>query len=464
MRESTFDGYRVTRTDVGTTYHDVPIFAECARGDLEFSADWVAQAVVTGKRAEQEGYLPPLHVRHHEPGTEMNDSVKAAGVFRITRAAPMTFKGTRVLAIFADLIITDADLAEDVARMRFPYRSVEIFNPDGVPEINGLALLDHEAPYLQLPMLFAGEVDDQRDPRKVAAERAAQTAAGAIPDTGAALVAGATSFSLDYSRKDTSPLLGSKRTGQQAALLFRFKDHDMTEHDKDAEYLSDEEKDGENMEGATLDVGAVCSAIESGEISVAEMDMILAAIAAAQSSGEGEEEGALEAAPAPTPGQEVMKNRPAGDAVSMARLQGEVDALRAKDAARDKRDAREVAVDEAMTRLEGKPLGADLRERLVNFHKTVDGNAAAFKEYVETMARTVGDLPADSSGANFAAQPNTPAVAMEYQSLGAAAVEAASGFAREYEQMGSRMRASVDAYVRINMRQLGYEVEKEAAQ
>ena len=103
----------------------------------------------------------------------------------------------------------------------------------------------------------------------------------------------------------------------------------------DAHRRLKDEKDGENLEGegGGLDVGSVCSAIESGEISVADMDAILAAIQAAQGATEqaSEEE---EPAPAPAPGAEIMRGNSAA-AVNFAKLQGENDALKARLDARD---------------------------------------------------------------------------------------------------------------------------------
>lgn len=464
-------GFRVTRTDDATIFHRVPIFAECDRGDLVFGADWIADAVAAALQLERDGYLPPLHTRHHEPATDQTDAVRAVGVFRITGADVLTFKGKRVTAIFADLIVTDDAMAEDIAKMRYPYRSVEIFDPEGPAKINGLALLDHEAPYLELPMLFADEVDDKRDPNKLARDKSV----GMIPDTGVG-VADATSFSLNYSRKAGEPLLGSARRGNRASLLFRFPDEDdMTTSTKKANKAikpkganfadgEDDDKDGENMEGdeggeGGLDVGSVVTAIESGAISVADMDAILAAIQSQSTVVEEEEEEAAPA-PAPAPGAEIMKG-----GVNFAALQGQNEALKARLDARDAKDKRTTDVAGAMKRLEGKPLGADLEERLINFHEKADGNAELFKAYVDSMALSAGALPDDDSGENFRAQPSTPKSAMAFQAQGGEAVDKAAVFSREYQQMkGSGIRASEDAYVRVNMKQVhGIELEETAA-
>ena len=462
-------GFRVTKTEDKTIFHRIPIFAECERGDLVFDAKWLKGAVTEAKQQERDGYFPPLHTRHHEPSTEQTDAVRAVGVFRITDAGPFTFKGKRITVMFADLIVTDEWAADEISRMKYPYRSVEIFDPEGPPKINGLALLDHEAPYLELPMLFAGEIEDKRDPQKLAHE----SSGGAIPDTGVD-VASANSFSLNYASDPSDPMLRSASNGKRAVLLFKFSDDEiMTPKEtpapakaaKPATFADDDkvkDEDKENMEddaGGGLDVSAVVKAIESGSIAVADMDAILAAIQSQNTEKPVEDEEKPAAAPAP--GAEIMKGDSA-TAKLFARQQGELDALKAKDAERDATDARNTAVGEALLRLDGKPLGADLKGRLLNFHKTVDGNVIAFKEYVDTMARMAGEIPDDDSGENFAVHPKTPKSAMAFRSHGGEAVDNAAGYVREYRQMKG-MRASEEAYVATQMKHYhNLEVEEAA--
>jgi len=440
-------GFQVTKLDGQTIYHRVPIFAVCSRGELNFDAKWMAAAVAEAKQQERDGYLPPLHIRHHEPATEHTDSVRAAGVFRITDAGPLSFKGNRITAIFADLIITDEFLAEEVAMMRYPYRSVEIFEPDGEPKINGLALLDHEAPYLELPMLFAGEVADKRN--------------GVEGES----VALANTFSLNYANVPNNPMLGSVLSGKRAVLLFKFPDEeDMNDKNKSnnfADGKDDKDKDPENMEGGELDVSALCESIKSGQISIADMDSILEAIQSQGSTEEEPEADKDEPAQSPAPGADILKGN-SDSAKLFARQQGKIDALEAKDALRDATDKRRTEVAEAMTLLDGKPLGADLETRLTNFHIKANGNSELFKEYVDTMAKVAGNMPADNSGADFAAHPKTPKSAMAFQSLGGEAVDKAAGFAREHAQMKSQIRASEESYVKINMARAGFTIEDES--
>ena len=216
----------------------------------------------------------------------------------------------------------------------------------------------------------------------------------------------------------------------------------------------------EGAEGGGLDVAAVVAAIESGEISVADMDAILLAIQSQEAAVEEEDE---EPAAAPAPGAEIMK-KGGKESLNFARLSGEVEVLKASIKARDVQDKRREDVAAAMKQLEGKPLGSDLEQRLVKFHKTAGGNAELFKEYVDTMERMAGDIPTDSSGAAFAAQPKTPKSAMAFQALGGEAVDKAAGFARQWHELKTKgnIKASEESYIRFNMRSLGFVLEETA--
>ena len=437
-------GYRATRAGDEVRIHDVPIFVECCRGDAEFDAKWVAGAVSAAKQQQRDGYWPPLTIRHHGDA----ETVIAAGHFEIQRGAPITMKGQRLTAIFADLVLTNPTAAELVLSKRLPYRSVEIFNVDGEPKIDVLSLLDHEPPFHELPMLFVNEIDDGDSPVSRGTFAAPWTIDG---------------------RQTPDGLVACFRKGHKAHLLFR-EDPDMTttiEKPKDApaepfgegvtdakgQTFADDEKpkdkdEGEEMEGESLDVSAVVKAITSGEISVKDMDAILAAIQNQKTEAEPEAED--EVAPAAVPGQEAMK----ADTTKLAKMQGRIDAMEAKDKVRDLTEQRTQDVAAAMVRLAGRPLGADLETKLVAFH--TEHGAAAFTAYVESMAQTFGVLPdAAGSAASFQGQAGkVPDVAMKYQAQGNDAVDQAAKFANEWVELkahGAAVRQSQERYIEINM-------------
>ena len=154
-------GYDATRQGDGSLIiHRVPIFCACERSNIEFDDTWISSAVMKSKQHEREGYLAPLHISHHEPVETANEPVKACGYFRVLGTEPITFRGSRRTAVMADLVITCPETQQEVMAKRLPYRSVEIFDTT-MPAFDGLALLAHEAPFLELPMLMVANLKDQ---------------------------------------------------------------------------------------------------------------------------------------------------------------------------------------------------------------------------------------------------------------------------------------------------------------
>lgn len=453
-------GYRATRSEDRLVVHRVPIFCACERGGKEFDEAWIAAAINKAMQRQREGYMPPLHIRHHEPSTDMTNSVQAAGYFKILGAEPITLQGKRRNAILADLVITDPTVADQVLQMRLPYRSVEIFDIDK-PSIDSLALLDHEAPFLELPMLAIREVED--------------APAGTVPP--------ATFRSFDFQETE-SPLVGCFRTGTAAHLLFRQERQGMTtqtetnetkpetqwaqgvpgvagsvnfeKEDGDGEKKGDDK--GEDMEGGdSLDVSAVVKAIGDGSISVADMDAILAAIQAQKTEAAPEEQ----PAPAAVPGAEAMsKGTEIGE--RMAVLAGENLALKARMDQKEAEDQRKSDVAAAMKRLDGRPLGSDFEQHLVEFH--TESGPKLFAKHVDTIAKTFGTLPSDDGkGQAFLGQSRSvSSVAMKYQEAGSEHVDKAAQFSREWKQLydTGHVQMSEDRYVEMSMSRLGVTIQK----
>ena len=150
----------------------------------------------------------------------------------------------------------------------------------------------------------------------------------------------------------------------------------------------------------------------------------------------------------------------------MAKKLGEIEALRLKLKERDERDQRKEDVQEALKRLDGRPLGADLKDKLTTFHK--DHGPNAFKAYVESMIEHLGKVPDTDSvtAENFAGQTkDAPAVAMRYQEHGAEAVQKAARFSAEWEQLhrAGFTHMSQDRYVELNMSKHGIALKRDDA-
>lgn len=463
-------GYRATMEGDTLIVHDVPIFCACERGDLIIDDAWISKAVAMAKRGEREGYLPPLHTRHHDPATAVTNAVRAGGSFKVTRAGPITLNGQRRLAIFADLIITDAGTQHDVLAKRYPYRSVEITDGvDGEPKIMSLALLDHEAPFLQMPMLVVSGVD----------EKESDSVAPGFDDVlDQTFCAGAL---LD--RRDLgSPVVACVRRGARANLLFR-EGNDMAEEEKKtvtetsgtvgttgsqatlafAADDSDDEKDDDKktFEAEAMDISSIVKAIEAGTISVADMDMILVAIQN-QKTAAPDEAPEEELAPAAAPGAESMKASTKDDAIKFGRQEGRIFALETAAAARDKADAVRVEVATAMERLKDRPLGADLEGRLVKFRQGC--TPETFAAFVEEIDKNVGPLPSLTTSFHGDTA-DTPATAMRFQAQGVDAVDKAASFALQWDELkasGSGMRTPLDRYVERNMDKAGFKLATSA--
>lgn len=469
-------GYRATEDGETLIVHDVPIFVECERGENVFDADWIREAVALAKKEAAGGYHPPLHIRHHEMATELNDSVRPAGFFRITGAKSMTFKGEKKLAIFADLHVTHFDARHDIIANRLPYRSVEIFNVDE-PGIGSLALLDHEAPYLQLPMLFVDV--EKRDangeilPTYATASFSNPWAKSKRPPSGlvacfrrgesAVIITKDPSMEDDQNTNDEAETVESTETGAQNfnAPPFEKKD-DGEEGTEGGEAEGDEST--ESPEPAKLDCGAVCDAIMDGSITVADYKNIRAAMDQQEAAAAAAEQpqpnpmqpgapAAQQPAQAPAPNQ-AMSNSDDSKQITAreATLQGRIDALEAANAERDAADTRRRDVDEAMQRLEGRPLGADFRSKLEDMHTS--GGPEAFRKYVDSMVDTFA-AAATGDGARaaaFAAQSeDLSPVAASFQEEGPEAVELAAKFSAEWAQLRGFTRMSEEEYVKTNM-------------
>lgn len=462
-------GYRATRAEDGTlTIHHVPIFVECSRGKVDFDADWIEAAVEKAKEAEAEGYLPPLHVRHHEDGPTLTDPVRAAGFFRITGAESIQFKGKRRLAVFADLVITDPSVSMDVLAKRLPYRSVEIFDVD-LPALDSLALLDHEAPYLELPMLLVAAVDDA----KAAGQKTFRSESFENPWR---------SRSATLHRE---PLVACFRRGQSAHLITEDPmGTELAEKTKKKTAADKEETpNGEKLKGATgkaggdqgdggddkaekmaagVDIDAILKAIADGSL---DADALLKALAATRTEKDEEGEDTSKPAKAMVP-SEAMSHHLRKIATENEKLKASQRDMAARLDERDKADKRAADVAIAMKRLEGRPLGAELHKELVKFH--TEHGPKAFAAHVDAMVGKFAALPAFSDYAlhAFADQPDPHSgesdAVYAYMEAGTEAVQKAARFSAEWRLLKDKggTRLTEERYVELSMQRAGHHLKK----
>jgi hypothetical protein len=374
--------------------------------------------------------------------TAMNDSVRRAGWFEVTGVRPITLAGKRRNAIFADLHFTDQWAAEEAMQAQLPYRSIEIFNITKPPSIDGLALLEHEAPFLRLPMLMPSVVDDQ-------------TTEGGV--------AGATfadSWSMDARQNDYG-VVACLRQGKKATLLFRHENKPMTkkmtpkpedvaaEKAKQAALFaehSDDDKDKDKNleegegEGEGIDWGAVAKAIASGTVMQKDLDAVLEAI---QQQGGEKEPAEVQVAPAAVPGGEAMAAKAGGSLLEkLVGLAAENVKMRADITAIEGATSRGKNVAVALKRLEGRALGdpAVLEAELNEFH---DLGPKAFKMYVDRLAKNNGVLPDEKDDADGTTLKGASELALTFSDKGKAAVEYATGLEKQHEWMTKNTRTDV---------------------
>lgn len=450
-------GYNAKRHEDGSmTVYRVPIFVECKRGDTNYDADWIARAVAKAMQSEREGHLPPLHIRHHDKANKATDAIRPAGFFRVLGTEIITFKGQRRVAVMADLIVTNEYAQGEVLAKRLPWRSVEIFDVED-PALDSLALLDHEAPYLELPMLMVNDLDESAvgsDVPFVASATFDNPWLTDAPESGEPVVA---CFSRGPSRRlffqDTETTMAptpddnDKPKGEQNA----------NGDDKPKDNGDNNQTDGEGG----LDVGAVVKAISDGSISVADMDAILEAIQAQRVAHEEPEAETPAPAAAPGAGEAMTK-----DNEELAEMRGKVVALEAWNKQRDADEIRKTNVAEAMQRVEGRPMGSDVEENFVAFHK--EHGAEAFAKHVDTIVKTFATLGGGNGGAESAFmghESQFPDVAMAYQEHGTQAVDRAAHWAAEWTDLKERnhVRQSQERYVAINMEKEGVKLKAQTA-
>jgi len=445
----------------GVVVHRVPIFVETSKevgkGDerhvKQFDAAWISAAIGRAQQQEREGYLPPLHVQHHGEGRD----VKPAGHFRVLGAEQIQFGGESRMAVMAELHITNPDVAAEVQASRFPYRSVEIHKLD-TPSIDSLALLDDQVPHCRLPVL---EVDEPAE----AAFRSKSVVVFHAGERAEVQFEFGADASADTKPKEPKEGVPDDRKDKSAA----------------------DDQQGEDASATSPDAKAIVKAIKSGAISVADLQAVIAAIRERGDAGSTESQPGDEASkvadgkkpPAsPVPGTQMgaitedtmtktdpkpevtMATKPE-DAIAMAALQGKLDVLEAKFAARDAVDKRREAVSGAMKKLAGRATGSGIEDKLTKFHEGCKGTEAEvqaqFNAYVEVWMSAPPSTPNFGGGGAAMVAEALPAIAMKYSAAGTTAVEKAAKLAAEWEvqsQLG--LSTTQDRYVEIHMTRAGF--------
>jgi hypothetical protein len=439
-------GYEWVQEGNKLIIRNVPIFVECDRGEMSFNATWIKKAMTKAKVRQREGYFPPIHVRHHER-VKAHENVQAAGFF----------KGKRCEAILADLVITDPEVANQVKDSRLPYRSVEIHSPEGDdPGLDSLALLDHDVPFLELPMLELAMSDSnvanatfcyegQGDTRAMVAFRRNDTA------------------HLLFCEDDMDPDDEKMKSEDDAAS--RPTDVGLAATPEGAPPAAPEglPPAEPSQDAVPLEVAPICAAIRSGAISVAGMDEIVEAIKA-RTGVDPEAAAAIQPdltldnpAPAAVPGGESMAAK-TDNVAKFAALAGENKALKGRLDAMEADRTRERDVANAFDLLKDRPLGADLEGELTKFHAEHGG--VAFAAYVGALDKNVGPTPVGRA-APMESRTAASSEPEKYLDLGADAVDKATQFSAEWRELSNHghINKKEDRYVAVAMARAGFHLE-----
>jgi hypothetical protein len=156
-----FGGRYVARENADGTFSvlNVPIVGELAKGarkdypDLEIDKAWLEAAHASLKAGEADGFLPPLNLHHH--GTEK--PVTHVGFVRPREVRRIKYRGHEMWALFADYDRVPREWADQIARGRLPYCSIE--GPvKGPGDVKSLAMLTDEPPQFAFPIVTVGTV------------------------------------------------------------------------------------------------------------------------------------------------------------------------------------------------------------------------------------------------------------------------------------------------------------------
>lgn len=156
--------YRATRNSDGTfNIHDVEVFGELSANACgnhpAIDRAWLNGAIRTARRLEGEQFRYGCHVA---PSGSTGVGTPA-GYIRLSSVRPITYRGKRMQALFADMVRIPADVFESILRSQLPYREASVLRLNGTPEINSLSLRATRPPMFQFPVLDASTIElDER--------------------------------------------------------------------------------------------------------------------------------------------------------------------------------------------------------------------------------------------------------------------------------------------------------------
>jgi hypothetical protein len=440
------------------TVHDVPIFAEHVREDfcgdpLIIGADWLRAALAMATiRRNRDGYLAPLHIRHHDLGFGGATSpVESAGFILPTRVGTMAVEGRDRAVLFADLLNVPDAIYQRIRAGELPYRSVEILNTAEPPEISSLALMDHDVPYFRLPLLTIGDETQALAACRIALPRKQKP----IGRNGAwsicAAAARGQAKSILYRQQETRTMADTVIAAAPPATIASPNQSDPAAPPI-AAVTAAEPAPADDMT-ATI-AAAVTAAMAPMLAAIAEIKTLCEAMMSKEPEDQETEEPAAEepaavepaAAPGGTPAEATKAQAPASDPMQAARCS----ALESVQAATAKTLAAVTMARAGLHSLAGYAITADTEDRLRAIAD--NGGQPAVDEFVKTVqAYGSKEPPRARKGSAPTADAGIPAEVMHYQAISPAAFDRAKAAAVQYADLNGRTGMTLAAFISAQM-------------
>lgn len=361
--DGTWDILDVPIVHVGS----IPRFNAAGERVDEFSTDeaWFQNVLAAHQQGESDAYMGRVFLDHHD---HQAGSQPDSGFLRPRRIGPITVKGARVQALFADIVAVPDEVYQTwIKAGRVPYRSIESREAES-GWIDGLALMATRSPHYQLPMLTIGR-EIQRVPGGTREPMAARAMAVACS------------------------------TSERAVAILRAEESTMPEEPKDEGKAKDEPKDepkgDKKDEKKSKPASGWKSAFETFKATEIALDEIPDAVAAIRefadsletSAGGGMiEEPPFEETPAtetPVAEQEPTMAKAGTPNDRLIRAEALAAAASSRAAAIEAEMARRDAVDKAVLELQEYSLGSD--PRAVLMAKAKEHGLQGLALYVSTI-------------------------------------------------------------------------------
>lgn len=413
----------------------VPVFAELPPGERRnrkfIGEEWHRRAVAYHRQKEQKKedggdlYLPPIHVGHHDEGFE----TPQAGKFQLVEVVRVSLDGKKQSAIRANFLRVPQSVFDQIERGDLSYLSVEVADWDK-PMIASVALLPDEAPFFKWPLLTIGEK------REALSE-------------------------LSSAQFYDGPMRGVFGSSKGGRILFRLFERRTTMADKTKKFAG---IPGEREQEAPQDVTNiqidqdedpeptmrdVMSAMQAG---FAEMAKALGGGGRFQETEEADEQ-FVEDDGAPAEQEEGERVAAFKGAKQIAKLSGEVSALRQESTARLKADTVDALCESSEKKLEGYGITAATKATIRKFAES--GNDELVNEFVDSFKQNVPIDPPGSLARYEATRVSGGRLSEhveKFRAEGPDAFEAACSADAEYEALAkSGLRVPRDRFVAIGV-------------